>query len=95
MEDMYLMQQVSAIDQVIDYISQVEREVVYLNEKVAETMSFLRQNGIRTEITNMVENVYLEHVNGEIESLLSRMKVLDVSYLNDVRDHLLRAGREQ
>ena len=91
---MSLHEQITAIDEVIEYIGQVERDLNYLNEKVSNTLAYLRQNGLRTEITEMVKSVKMGHVNNELGNMLVQMNNCDKRYLNDVKERLTRAGNE-
>ncbi len=94
MSEMSLQEQIKAIDDVIECFGQVERDINYLNEKVSDILTYLRQNGLRTEITEMVNSKYMGHVNNELGCLLNQINNFDKPYLCDVREHLMRAGSE-
>ena len=94
MSEMSLQEQIKAIDDVIECFGQVERDINYLNEKVSDILTYLRQNGLRTEITEMVNSKYMGHVNNEFGCMLNQINNFDKPYLTDVREHLMRAGGE-
>ena len=94
MSEMSLREQITAIDDVIEYIGQVKRDIDYLNDKVSNTLAYLRQNGLRTEITETVKSVKMGHVNNELEKMLKQMNNNDKRYLSDVKERLMRAGNE-
>lgn len=94
MSEMSLQEQIKAIDDVIECFGQVERDINYLNEKVSDILTYLRQNGLRTEITEMVNSKYMGHVNNELGCMLNQINNFDKPYLSDVRERLMRAGRE-
>lgn len=95
MSEMSLNEQINAINEVIEYYGKVERDIKYLNEKVSEKLVWLSQNGLRTEITEMVRSTYMGHINNELSKMLSQMKNQDMVYLEEVREHLIRTGAEQ
>jgi hypothetical protein len=95
MSEMSLNEQINAINEVIEYYGQVERDIKYLNEKVSEKLTFLSQNGLRTEITEMVKSTYMGHINDEMSKMLGQMKSQDMVYLEEVREHLIRTGAER
>lgn len=94
MSEMSLQEQIRAIDDVIESFGQVERDINYLNEKVSDVLTYLRQNGLRTEITEMVNSKYMGHVNNELGNMLVQMNNCDKRYLSDVKERLMRAGNE-
>lgn len=94
MSEMSLQEQIKAIDDVIECFGQVERDINYLNEKVSDVLTYFRQNGLRTEITEMVNSKYMGHVNNELGNMLVQMNNCDKRYLSDVKERLMRAGNE-
>ena len=94
MSEMSLQEQIAAIDEVIESFGQVERDINYLNEKVSDVLTYLRQNGLRTEITEMVNSKYMGHVNNELGNMLAQMNNCDKRYLSDVKERFIRAGNE-
>jgi len=94
MSEMSLHEQIKAIDDVIESFGQVERDINYLNEKVSDVLTYLQQNGLRTEITEMVNSKHMGHVNNELGNMLVQMNNCDKRYLSDVKERLMRAGNE-
>ncbi len=95
MNEMSLQEQIKAIDDVIECLGQVQSDINSLNEKVSDILICLRQNGLRTEITEMVNSKYMGHVNHELGCMLNQINNFDKPYLSDVREHLMRASNEQ
>ena len=95
MSEMSLQEQVRAIDEVISYFDQVKSDINYLNDEVENILAFLRQNGLRTEIADMVKSRYMGHINHELGVMLKRMETQDKTYLNEVKGRLVSAGGQQ
>ena len=94
MGEMSLRDQIYAIDQVIAYIGQLANDIDYLNQKVADKVSFLRNNGLRTEIADKVQKVHLAHINDQMEELLRKLNNEDMAYLTSVRNYLIGTSGE-
>lgn len=95
MSDMSLQEQIAAIDEVIEYFGVVESDIKKLNIEVENNLAYLRQNGLRTEITEMVKSVKMGQINYELEGMLRNIKVNDLVYLEAKREYLMRAAGEQ
>lgn len=94
MSEMNIQEQIKAIDEVMEYMDQVKRDITYLNEKVSEKLAYLRQNGLRTEFTELVNSKYMGHINDELGKVMDNMEYGDKQYLIRVKEHLVRAGNE-
>ena len=93
MGEMSLRDQIYAIDQEIAYIDQLENDIKYLNQKAEDYITSLRNKGLRTEITDMVQSVYMGHINDQMGNLLSKMNSVDKEYLISVRNYLIGASQ--
>lgn len=87
---MSLMQQIKQIDVVMQYISLVCDEANKMEQKVSDTVAFLRQNGLRTETADFIQQVYMAEIRRKLGGLLKRMNDYDYVYLSDVKADLER-----
>ena len=87
---MSLRQQIKQIDDVMQYILLVCNEAENMEKKVSETVTFLRQNGLRTETADIIQQTYMGHIQSKLGEMLNRMKKYDYAYLSDVKADLER-----
>lgn len=85
---MSLMQQIKQIEDVMQYILLVCNEAENIEKKVSDTVVFLRQNGLRTETADMIQQTYMGHIQSKLSEMLYRMKKFDYAYLSDVKANL-------
>lgn len=92
MSEMSLYQQVHQIENMMQYIDLVSEEAIRMCESVVGQVVYLRQNGLRTETADMIERTHLANINDILEPMLHRMNVRDKSFLDEVREDLIRAA---
>lgn len=90
---MSLRQQIKQIDDVMQYILLVCNEAQNMERNVSDTVTFLRQKGLRTETADMIQQVFLGHISYELELMLNRMSKRDYIYLSNVKNNLEQALR--
>lgn len=90
MNEMSIRQQIKQIDDVMQYILLICDEAEKMENSVYDTVAFLRQNGLRTETADMIQQVYMGDIHHKLSSMLSRMKSADYKYLEEIKDDLER-----
>ena len=95
MSEMSLQEQIKAVDEIIEYFEQIKRDINHLNEEVENNLTFLRQNGLRTEIADIVKSVYMGNIDHELKLMLNKMENQDKVYLCEVKERLIRAGGQR
>lgn len=88
---MSLRLQIKKIDDVIQYISNVRDEANNMEKNVSDTVAFLRQNGLRTETADFIQQVYMGEIRRILGDMIQRMKDRDYTYLSNVKADLERS----
>lgn len=91
MSEMSLLQQIKQLENMIDYIKLVRSEAEGLNKYMSDSVSFLRQNGLRTETADKIQQVKMGHINAVIGPMLEEMMKRDYRYLEEVKNNLENA----
>ena len=92
MSEMSLVQQIHQIENMMDYITLMCKETEYLNKCILETVEYLRQNGLRTETANNIEQVKMGTINAKLDPMLERMMKSDYIWLKELKEDLERAA---
>ena len=87
MDEMYLMEQISAIEEVLDSIDLLRDDVARLGEEMESALAVLRGNGLRKEISDKVDS-FMKVINDQMDALLVQMDTEDRIFLEEVHDTL-------
>lgn len=85
---MSLRQQIKQIDDVMQYVLLICNEADKMEKKVSETILFLRQNGLRTETADTIQQKYMGHIQYKLSNMLNRMRKFDYEYLAGIKADL-------
>ena len=85
---MSLRLQIKQIDDVMQYILLICNEADKMEKKVSDTVKFLRQNGLRTETADIIQQTYMGHIHYKLGDMLNRMRKFDYEYLAGVKADL-------
>lgn len=91
MSEMSLIEQIKAIDAMIQYIEiTLPGDINRVNEEAEAAVRFFRQNG-RTDLADQGVAPRLSAINMKLEELMMKLKTFDLEYLNTIRDDLYNA----
>lgn len=85
---MSIRQQIKQIDDVMRYISLICDEANQMEKKILDTVTFLRQNGLRTETADKIQKNYIRNIDSKLGAMLERMRKEDYEYLAEVKADL-------
>ena len=88
MNEMSLRQQIKQIDDVMQYILLICDEANQMENKVSDTVMFLRKNGLRTETADKIQKIYIRNIDSKLGEMLERMRKEDYEYLAGVKADL-------
>lgn len=88
MSEMSLWQQIKQIEDMIQYIKLICDDAKILNENISNKVSYLRQNGLRTETADFIQQVYMGTINDKLKKMSDRLKDCDLRFLEDEKRDL-------
>lgn len=88
MGEMSLIEQIRAIDEMIDYIeTTLPDDIRRINENMDDSVRLFRQNG-RSDIADWIESPHMFFINEELGRLMDKLKYRDLDYLRRLRNDL-------
>ena len=91
MSEMSLYQQIHQIENIIQYLNLIKDDLKKLNSIMSDKVTYLRQNGLRTETADRIQQGYLGNINDRMNFLFKQMEN-DDNFLNDLKKDLLNAA---
>ena len=91
MSEMSLIEQIKAIEAMIQYIEiTLPGDINRVNEEAESAAIFFRQNG-RTDLADQGVAPRMAAINTKLEDLMMKLNKVDLDYLNTIRNDLYKA----
>ena len=92
MMEMRLREEIREIDAILEYINLIGNDAKRMNQNVADAVTSLRKNGLRTETADILQQSCVTTLNNKIDAMINRMMKNDKRYWEEVRYYLKRAS---